>query len=196
MKREYSTYGIPTRLVHAALAVAVTIQLVTSLTMEADHGGDGVFQIHRIGGLAAFGLVLVFWFVTVIRRRGTPLGRLLPWFSARRRAELWQDVGAHLRSLPRLSFPAEQGDVDDALASAVHGLGLLLMTAMAGSGFLYFLLNTGDPDAGGLVGLAMLVHTSLANLAWAYLIGHAATAVLHSLAGRSIGRMWSLAAPE
>jgi len=57
-------------------------------------------------------------------------------------------------------------------------------------------MNTGDPDAGGLVGLAMLVHTSLANLAWAYLIGHAATAVLHSLAGRSIGRMWSLAAPE
>ncbi len=197
LNREHSTYGLPTRLLHGGLAITIVVQLVSSLTMDAEGGGNSVFKVHQVSGTIAFGLVLLFWLLGLIRRRGTPIARLVPWFSARLRAELWQDLGAHVRALLRLRLPEPQGGgADEPLASAVHGLGLFLMTAMGGSGFLYLLVNTGDPRAGGLVGLAMTVHTTLANLAWAYLIGHAGTAMLQTLAGRSMRRMWSLAARD
>lgn len=187
----HPTFTAATRLTHAALALAVIAQLVTSLAMEADDGGDGLFGLHQYVGLSAFCFTLLFWLVALTRHRGTPPGQLIPWFSAPRRAAFLRDLMRHLKALPRLRFPDTAGNPDaDAFASAVHGLGLLLITAMAVSGTLYYFVNTGDPDAGGLVGLAMLVHSSLANLAWAYLIGHAAMAVLHHFGGRSLGRMW------
>jgi cytochrome b561 len=80
------------------------------------------------------------------------------------------------------------------LASAVHGLGLLLMTAMAASGGVYAAqvwagAQSPEPDAS----LVMTVHFALANLVWAYLIGHAAMATIHHFAhAASLRRMWSL----
>lgn len=82
---------------------------------------------------------------------------------------------------------------DGALGPAVHGLGLLLVTAMAASGTLYWLqvrlgLHSAEPD--GM--LAMTVHLALANLVWVYLIAHAGLAVLHHLLrSMSLGAMWS-----
>jgi cytochrome b561 len=184
------SFSAATRLVHAGLALAVISQLVTSLSMDPDEGGDGIFAIHQYGGLIAFAFVFLFWANCALRRRGTPLGQLVPWFSSARLASFGRDLAAHLRALSRMRMPEPSADTDS-FASAIHGLGLLLMTAMATSGVLYYIVNTGDPDAGGLVGVAMLVHTTLANLVWAYLIGHAAMAVLHHFAGRSLGRMWA-----
>ena len=67
------------------------------------------------------------------------------------------------------------------------------MTAMAATGTVYYFINAGDPDAGGLVGLVMFIHTSLANLVWAYLIGHGALALIHHFTqDLSLGEMWSL----
>lgn len=74
----------------------------------------------------------------------------------------------------------------------MHGLGLLLMTAMATTGTLYYFVNTGDPDAGGLMGILMYVHKTLANIVWAYLIGHAGLAVIHHFTDNlRLSEMWS-----
>lgn len=192
----WPTYGRPTRLVHGVLALAVITQLISSAIMDADEGGDAIFEVHEISGLTATAMVTVFWLTVLFRRRGTPLGQMVPWFSAARLRLLRADVMAHVRTAPKLRFPARDAASNDAFASAVHGLGLLLITTMAASGFLYYLVGDGDPDAGGLVAVAIFVHTLLANLAWAYLIGHAAMAFLHAYLGHSLRRMWSISASE
>ena len=184
-------HAIATRILHAGLATAVIVQLASSQVMSPDDGGDTIFGVHAYVGLAAFALVLGFWLQSLMRQRGTPLGMLIPWFSGPRLSAVWQDFKAHLAALRHLRLPAH--DTHAPFASAIHGLGLLLVTAMAASGTLYFVVNTGNPDAGGLVKVAMTVHTTLANLVWAYLIGHALMALIAHYGGTlSLRQMWSL----
>ena len=187
-------HAFATRLAHIGLALAVGVQLLSSLAMEPvepGSAGNALFTLRWYSGLPAFAFVLAFWAAAVFRRGGTDWGLLLPWFSGARRTALWSDARAHLRALIRSRLP--QYDAQSPLAGAVHGLGLLLMTAMAASGTVYALVNQGDPDAGGLVGLVMLVHTSLANLVWAYLIGHAILALIHHFTQTlDLREMWSL----
>jgi hypothetical protein len=186
-----SLHSILTRLMHAGLAGTIVVQLVSSQFMNPDGAGNTAFEVHEWSGLAASGLVVAFWANTILRQRGTPLVQLLPWLSGSARTALWQDIGGHISALKARKMPLHGESAP--LASAIHGLGLLLMTAMAGSGFVYYFINSGDPDAGGAVGLTMLVHTTLANLVWAYLIGHAGMGILAHLAGTlPLGRMWSL----
>jgi cytochrome b561 len=184
-----------TRLLHAGLALAVITQLLTSLAMQGPdeaQAGDVLFQIHRYSGLTATVLAFGLWITILLRARGTEFGALIPWFSGRRLAALWQDAKVHAASLVKLRLPDHAPEA--ALPSAVHGLGLVLITAMAISGAIYFLqvalgLHSAEPD--GM--LAMTVHLTLANLVWAYLIAHAGLAVLHHLLrSMRLSTMWSL----
>jgi len=184
-------HAFPTRLLHAGLAGAIVVQLASSQFMTPDGAGNTAFEVHEWAGLGAFGLVFAFWGNTMLRQRGTPFAELLPWFSSTARTALWQDIRHHIAAIKARKLPLHGASAP--LASSIHGLGLLLMTAMAASGTVYYFINTGDPDAGGLVGLTMLVHKTLANLVWAYLIGHAGMGVLAHFAGTvPLGRMWSL----
>jgi hypothetical protein len=64
----------------------------------------------------------------------------------------------------------------------VHGLGLLTVTAMAATGTVLFF-------SGGVVFHdAMALHRMIANLMWAYLIGHSGLAALHHLLGSDLLR--------
>ena len=185
-----SRHTFATRLVHAGLALAVVTQLFSSLGMEhpkAGRPGNFLFEVHEYGGLAAFAFILLFWIVVTARKQGTPWGLLFPWFSSTRRSAVWADVKHHVAALREKRLPAH----DDAspMASAVHGLGMLLITAMAGTGTLYYFFG----DDGGFMGFVMEVHQTLANLAWAYLIGHAGLAVLnHFFTDFNLRSMWSL----
>ncbi len=184
-------HGRSTRIVHAGLAAAIVAQLVSSQVMNPDGAGNSYFALHRYSGLAAFGLIVAFWGLAAWRRRGTPVSLLVPWFSGRRLRALWADIQLHMRSLLRLSLPPHAAE--SAMASAIHGLGLLLITVMAASGTQYYFINTGDPDAGGLIGLTMTVHKIFANLVWVYLIGHAGMAVVAHFGGTlSLRHMWSV----
>jgi len=183
-----------TRLAHAGLALAVIVQLLTSLVLTApapDAKGNWYFEVHEYGGLTAFAFMLLFWVVMLGRKHGTPFGLMFPWVSGARLAALWSDIKLHVQSLLKFKMPPY--DDHSPLASAVHGLGLLLVTAMATSGTIYYFINAGNPDAGGLVGVVMFVHQTLANLVWAYLIGHAGLAVIHHFTqNTSLTEMWSL----
>tara|TARA_R110002072_G_scaffold22904_2_gene79943 strand:- start:74 stop:697 length:624 start_codon:yes stop_codon:yes gene_type:complete len=190
-------HSFMTRIAHIGLGLAIIVQLLTSLVLVApapDAIGNAWFNVHQVGGLSAFVFMVLFWLVLTLRRAGTAPGLLFPWFSGARLSALWADTRAHLAALTRLRLPPYQED--GAFAGAIHGLGLLLVTAMAASGTLYFFINTGNPDAGGLVGVAMFVHLALANLVWVYLIGHSALAVIHHFtANMRLGEMWSLRRP-
>ena len=184
-----------TRLVHTGLALSICSQLATSLFMQGPTGnapGDTIFELHRYSGFAALSFALLFWLVLASRQRGTDAAALFPWVSADRRRAVLADLSAHVRDMLKLQFPPRQ----DAgpLASAVHGLGLLLMTAMAASGAVYAFqvwIGAQSPEPEG--SLAMTVHFALANLVWVYLIAHAGMATLHHVTRTgSLARMWRL----
>ena len=185
-----------TRLLHAGLALAIVTQLLTSLQMHGPDDvqpGDILFQVHRYAGISATVLAFGLWMTILLRSRGTDLGALLPWFSARRLGALGRDIKVHAGAASKLRLP--QHDPEAALPSAIHGLGLLLISAMAASGAVYFVqvalgLHSAEPD--GMI--AMTVHLALANLVWAYLIAHAGLALLqHLLQSMRLSTMWSFA---
>lgn len=92
---------------------------------------------------------------------------------------------------------AEEGEVavipeETPLASAVHGLALLAAIAMAASGAIVFATMGPDGALSGLGSGALSAHSLLANLMWAYLVGHASLAVLHQMQEHDTLRMFSL----
>jgi len=176
-----------TRILHGVLAVLVLNQLILSLVMDDDgHGIGGIaFEIHETTGLITAGFVALFWLWALARRGETPLGMLFPWFSPSRLRALAADVGTQLGALARLSLPERNGP--SALASAVHGLGLLALTGAGTTGAIYF--GFGGEDAGGWLGeAAEELHEGFGTLMWVYLAGHAGLAVLHALSGHDIVR--------
>lgn len=178
---------LTTRVLHMGVALAVIWQLGVSLAMQGPRGtrpGDTLFITHSYVGLAALGLIVLFWLNLVARRLGTDAGALFPWLSAARRAALWSDARAQLGALTRFRLPDYvEGS---ALASAVHGLGL--MTLMAATGAAWWALAPSTT-----AGLFEEVHKAFANLAWVYLIAHAGLAVVHHLRREaSLSEMWSL----
>lgn len=170
-----------TRVIHLLLLSSVIAQLTTSQFMRRPFPGEtpaATYTWHEYVGLGSLGIVGAFWLWTMIRHGETRLGRLLPWLSSAGRSAVFGDAAAQLRLMARLKAP---GDEDGALASAVHGLGLLVVTAMAVTGTVYYF----GPHS--LIGRpALTLHKVLANLTWAYLIGHAGLALLHHLLGSDI----------
>lgn len=189
-----SRHVLPTRLAHLGLAFAVVVQLATSQFMEGPHRdrpGDLLFTVHEISGLTALGFAFFFWLVLAARRRGTPAALLFPWFSLRRVGAVFRDAFRQLGAVLRLRLPIYEEE--SPLASAVHGLGLLLMSAMALTGTVWFIAHLTAVPRNGFLRFDMAVHHLFANLVWAYLIGHGLLALVHHVAGDAdLGRMWSL----
>jgi cytochrome b561 len=192
--RPVQRHPLGTRIAHFFFAIAIVTQLATSLIMRAPHPGrstaDTLFRIHEYFGLAALALAAIFWISIVIRQAGTDFGALIPWFSGRRVHALWTDIKTHAILLRDLRWPQ---NVASPLANAVHGLGLLLMSLMAVTGTIVYATMAGDGSLSTLGSTALDIHKLFANLAWAYLIGHAGIAVLHQAFGAPvISEMWSL----
>lgn len=191
-----------TRVLHGLLALAVVHQLAVSLVMEPPkHGHEAaglpgtLFDLHEGVGLFSFAVVSVFWLWSLVRGRETRVGMLLPWFSPDRRRALGEDLLRHAAALRQWRLPDYQPQ--SPLPAAVHGLGLLVITAMGATGaVIYF--TAGQPGAVGALAKGLKeVHGAIANLAWAYLIGHAGLGVLHGVLGHNIVRpMFSLQRSE
>lgn len=185
------TRSLMTRILHSLLAFAVMYQLVSSLIMEGPrHGHEAaglpgaLFESHEWIGLGTLAVVVLFWIWSLVRRGETGLGVLLPWFSRDRMRDLREDLARHGRALRQRTLPAYRPQ--SPLAAAIHGLGLVLFSAMALTGTVYFIWHGHAGEAGTAAKAAKEVHTTLANLAWAYLIGHAGMAMLHRLSGHDI----------
>lgn len=187
-------HGLPTRLVHMGLAIAVIVQLITSLLMQSpgkDGPGNWLFEIHEISGLTALAFAFLFWVVLVSRRQGTQNAALFPWLSTARRSDLWRDVKHHLATVRTLSLPTYNDN--SPLASAVHGLGLLLMSGMTLSGGMFYLAKLYGAQETPTAQLILELHHIGGNLVWAYLIGHAGLALIHHYTQNlSLTEMWSL----
>ena len=169
-----------TRVLHLLLLVAVLTQLITSQFIERPLPGEApsvIYSLHEYVGLGTFVIVFAFWCWTLIRQGETKFGRLFPWLSPRRVRDVLADTLGQLHRLSRGDFSDQSSG---AMASSIHGLGLLVMTGMAVTGSAYFFLS------GTLAHTALSLHSLMANLVWAYLIGHSTLAALHHLLGSDI----------
>lgn len=170
-----------TRVIHLLLLLVVVHQLVGSAFMQRPFPGDPPawpFVLHEYLGLGSVAILTTFWIWVLFRRGETRLARLFPWFSRARLRDVLGDLAMQLQRMARCQAPH---DDDGALASGIHGLGLVTVTVMATTGFVFFFAQ-GTPVAH----LSLELHKLIANLMWAYLIGHAGLACLHHLLGSDI----------
>jgi cytochrome b561 len=187
-------YNRALRAMHALIALAIVAQMVLTLVMDHPSAkrpmrppGSMYFQWHEWVGLAAFAVLAANWIYRVVNWKREGQGRLFPWVSRDGRAAL----GAELRDFLRLNWKAIPAE--GALAGTIHGLGLLLATALAGTGLMLYVVlwpaNVVTPFAEQL----MYVHQLMGPAMWTFLAGHGAMAVWHHFSGdRSLVKMFSL----
>ena len=194
------TYDRTTRWLHAGVALAVVIQLGSSQVMEVPQprqllngAGRLFFTIHRWSGMCVLTLLVLHWLWGFAGHVPYGWGHLYPWFSGPR----LKKVLSALKAFPlwirgQLSAGGEE---TVPLAGAVHGLGLLVATAMALTGSLIFFGMAADGSLSPILALVKEIHGFIANFIWAYFVGHVGMAMVHQWRREPlIARMFNLLA--
>jgi cytochrome b561 len=190
-----------TRWLHAGIALGVIVQLACSLFMDVPAPGHSLppagyllFSVHRWSGITVVALVIMHWLWNLSGHVAGGWGHLFPWFSGAR----LQRLVSNIKEIPQWlhgEFPDQQEETIP-LAGAIHGLGLLVVSAMAFSGAIIFFGLGPEGTTSGFVGLVRQGHGYLGNLMWLYFAGHAGIAVLHQVRGdRLISNMFNLITP-
>ena len=189
-------YDRMTRWLHAGIALGISAQLGLSLLMEAPDDQDEVlasglplqlFEAHENIGMALLALLVLHWLWSLSGHVQGGFGHLFPWFSKERMNKVKEEAKE------ALNFKVSDPEVNNALAGAVHGLGLLAATGMAATGAVIFfnLSETGHMTKLGET--FHNIHGIIAPLMWGYLIGHVAVAVIHKKMGHTnVKEMFSL----
>lgn len=180
------------RLFHTLTAFAITFQMVISLIMDHPHPkkpmtGDGglYFLWHEWMGLAAFAILVCGWAYRVVNWRRESQGRLFPWLGSSGRLSLVRETIEFLRL--RWSGISQDG----ALSGTVHGLGLLIATAMVVTGVVIYIALGPQDTVTPTVRNLMNLHSFLATFMWIYLCGHALMAIWHQYMGHgSLARIF------
>jgi cytochrome b561 len=184
-----------TRLLHGLMAVGIIGQLLSSQFMIGpDHLDRATalekfaLETHELLGLAVVGVVLAHWLWMFLPRSDVSLAKLFPWTPTGLKA-----VGADVAYLIKQRQLPEAAN-SSGLSGFIHGLGLLVATAMAASGFaLYLVIDWGDGASSDTFETYADIHGLFANFMWAYLIGHVAATAWHEYRGqRLIARMFRL----
>lgn len=177
-------YSRPLRAMHGLIAVAIVAQMILTLVMDHPSAkrpmrvpGAAYFQWHEWVGLATFAVLAVNWLYRVVKWKREGQGRLFPWVTR----EGLVALGGELRDFLRLNWKAIPAE--GALAGTVHGLGLLLATALAVTGVMLYIVLWPANVVTPLANQLMYVHQLLGPAMWTYLAGHGAMAVWHWFSG-------------
>ena len=173
----------PIRWLHWGLFLTITAQLFLSLVMAGPDDKHqtalehGTLIAHEYIGLAAAATILIHWVYLATAERIT-FEHLFPW-SRSGLSLVFSELANLLRG--RLPDDSEQAG----LAGFIHGFGLLVATAMGLTGtVIYYHIYAGEIKTSGNH-FALFIHGTLANLMWAYWIGHGLMALLHQLLGHN-----------
>jgi cytochrome b561 len=186
-------YGRLTRILHALLAIAISLQLLSSLVMRTPRPGRVLtplqafgFESHRVIGVTAFCVLLLHWLVFVSGYAYKGVGHFYPWFSRTRRAALLDEIHA----LTRLHVPDPRHK--DSLAGAVEGLGLAVGSVLALSGTVLFLGMAPNGTMSAGVHVIKEFHEFWGPVMWTYLGIHGGAVLVHLWSGhRSILSVFS-----
>ncbi|MEK6748866.1 MAG: cytochrome b/b6 domain-containing protein [Pseudomonadota bacterium] len=183
-----------TKFLHFGLALSVTLQLLVAQIMEPPKPTkvrDTLeilgYELHEWIGMTAILFTVLHWLYSLRTRDDARLTVLFPWSGAKFAA-----IKDEVRALAHGQFSAP--DQSGKLASLVHGLGFLAVTAMAVSGAILFVAW---PETGAIpkdIKLVGEAHELMANAIWAYWVGHVGLSILHQIQGHStltdMMRLW------
>lgn len=187
-KKTVSSWHIITRLLHGLIAIGIIAQLLSSQFMAAPDklkDATGVQQFywesHEILGLFTVIVMLLHWLWIFSSRSDVSFSKLFPWNKKGIKAAM-TDLSHFIKNRTIPDMQMENG-----LSSIVHGLGFLVASFMAVSGFaLYLVIDWVSGAGSSLFESVVSVHQFFANLMWAYLIGHVVAAVCHEYKGERI----------
>ena len=183
-------WHIITRLLHGLIAIGIIAQLLSSQFMVAPdelNDATGVqrfsWESHEVLGLITVAVMLFHWLWMFFPRSDVSFSKLFPWNKAGIKAVI-ADASHFIKYRTIPDMQQENG-----LSSFVHGLGFLVASLMAASGFaLYLIIDWGDGAGSASFETVVSVHQLFANLMWVYLIGHVVAAVWHEYKGERIIR--------
>lgn len=181
-------YDLLTRILHFALALGISTQMLTSLVMVDPRPGrlpNAWFEVHETLGVALLAVLVAHWLWSVARTlaTGQPM-MLFPWLSAARRRDLAADIRSTAQSIARLRLPEDEGPRP--LPAAIQGGGLLIGLFLAATGTAMAVGMAPDGAMGGLLHTVKESHEAVASLMWIYLAVHPSLGLLHRLAGHHI----------
>jgi cytochrome b561 len=184
-------YDRLTRWLHAGLALAIPLQLLSESFMRLPKLGRirtsseaFFFEMHEWVGLAACAIVVlhILWSAFGTAKGG--FARLFPYLSADGRRAIVDEI----KTIPGwLTGKLHETAEESALAGTVHGLGLLLVLGMAGTGtVIFFGMDELTGHMSPFVHAIEEIHGTGGNLVWAYLIGHVGMVALHKIKGHNL----------
>lgn len=178
-----------TRVLHSLMALGILGQLILSLMMtEPDHLDQATaleklaWQGHEFLGLTVVVVLLLQWIWLMLPSSDLSFSHFFPW-SASGFKQISTDIAYIFKNR---SLPLAEKNTGG-LAGFIHGLGLLVATIMAASGVaLYVVIAWGDGAGSDAFEAIAPIHGLVANLMWAYVIGHILAAVWHESRGERI----------
>jgi len=183
-------YAKVTRALHWGFALLIPIQLLSEELMKRPKPGrvrtdaqELFFEVHEWVGMLILTVVVLRLLWGLVNKESSWL-RLYPYFSATGRKmlayELKHEVPGWFKG--KLPNPSRER----CMASAVHGLGLLLVLAMGVTGavMLYGMESSGKML--GMVHEAKEVHEFFGELLWIYIFAHVGMTILHMLLGHTM----------
>jgi cytochrome b561 len=182
-----------TRLLHAIIAILVIIQLYSIYAVENKFYNDPIrtvlWNFHKYGGLVAFVALFSFWIVILTRSGGTSVTELFPWVSLRALKNLCYDIFHYIKSIMQFKIPEHTNP--SPLASAIHGLGIIIMSVMAISGVNRYVVYEFSITKTPLIKYISGLHHTFADYAWIYLGIHVFVALInHIFKKQKLSSMW------
>jgi len=172
-------WDIKTRLLHWTIAVTATFQQISSIWMS-DPGTQYLFSYHRVIGVMAAVVLLLFWLYSYAIY---DFKILFPWTR-----ESKKDVKRELYALFHLHLPASGHRIG--LSGFIHGLGILALTGCAVTGIVMFSMippgHVGPPEDPIAFTRYTLQHKFFGEALWLYWVAHVLFALLHQLTGDNV----------
>jgi len=179
-------FSTSTRLLHFFLIVTVVYLLFSSKFMMAPEPGKMIgfktilFTLHMVFfGWVAF--LISTAYAMILYQDKDRWARMVPWFSSSHSAAFFKSARKEISGLFLGRLPPPEGK--GALASAAHGLGILLLIAQGSAGAYLMLGVRSDGTMRPDTLLALDVHVFFGKLIWIFLIGHFCMFIYHLIFG-------------
>lgn len=173
-------FGPLTRILHALIAIEISIQLCLSLVMKTPKPGRVLtpleslgYEAHRSVGVAVLVLLFLHWIIFSSGHAYKGIGHFFPWLSKARMHAVLSDIRELLEL--KVGDPGQK----DSFSGAFEGLGLIVGSILAASGAVLFFGIGENGVMRPVIRAVKAFHEFWGPFMWRYLGIHAGATALH-----------------